>query len=98
MTVICTNKLSESVWCRKVSGVTSGFPELKGAQNIVYKPRDDVPGISFVRDERKEWLLVRVTRAQSSQCVNLADVNILRVKMAQCFNPVRKIPLSNTYC
>ena len=41
--------------------ITSSFPELQGAQNIMYK-ENDIPGVKVVRDEKKEWLPVRVTR------------------------------------
>ena len=38
-------------YAEKGAGVTGSFPELQGARNIMYKPRGDTPGISFVRDE-----------------------------------------------
>ena len=47
---------SESV---KDSDVINGaddsrcFPELRGAQSIMYELRDDIPGLSFVRDEKR---------------------------------------------
>ena len=60
----------------------------------MYKPRDNVPGISFVCDEKKEWLPVRVTRegAEFSVCeLNRCKRNIKYFD--NCFNPARKILL-----
>ena len=33
----------------KGAGVTGSFPKLQGAQNIMYEPRDGVPGISSIK-------------------------------------------------
>ena len=34
------------------AGVTGSFLELQGAQNVMYEPRDGVPGINFVHGEK----------------------------------------------
>ena len=59
----------------KGAGVTgSQFLELQRAHNIMYKPKD-IPGISFVHDENKEWLpATRKGKEFSGPCVSLADV------------------------
>ena len=38
------------------------YRQAPGSPELMYKPRDGVPGIKFVRDEKKEWLPVRVIR------------------------------------
>ena len=58
------------------------FLELQGAQNIMYEPRDDIPGLSFVRDEKKEWLPIRVTKNDGEE---LSVCNLSQCKKISYF-------------
>ena len=49
----------------KGAGVAGGFPELQGAQNIMYEPRGNVPSVSFARNEK--WLPVRNNKERQSE-------------------------------
>ena len=56
----------------KGAGVNGSFLELQGAQNIMYEPRDDVPGVSFVHDEKSVCQSEKGT--EFSVRMSLADV------------------------
>ena len=51
-----------------------------------YKPSDDISRISFVHDEKKEWLPVRVTKATSYQCVTCKKIEYFESEDGQMFS------------
>ena len=47
---------------------------LQEAENVVYEARDDTTGISFVKNGRREWVLVIVTKLRGGG-MNAAEMD-----------------------
>ena len=100
----CIKQVSEGQCCRK--GCTAAgaicysgqFSRVPGSpEHHKWTKRWCSWCISFVHDE--SGCQSGVTRKGSSQCMSLADVKKkTEWRWPNIVNPVRKIPLSNTYC